>query len=244
MTKERAVAEMRLAARIALRMRAEALELNGEGASDPDAVTDWTGSGAELVRLSALVEALAAVIREEAPSLIVVWTSHDRPSFALPWPAVLRLVDYHAPQHYPSEKGRVVKLQEMIERVAGSKGRWEPRVEAGSVPAAMIPGGERCTMYAQGWGMSLGATCWALDHNDVARLWAFPNSWDEETPKVETAQGPQAVAHVALRVMRAVTDLVGPAAGAVARYQASVGLDPDGVVGRATLAALGITRAA
>lgn len=224
----RALGTMRTTAQIAQEMGAECVEINGEGSSDTSVPGDWTPhTDGERRALEALAVDLVATTRASAPGLTVAWTSHDLPSFKLPWGAILGAVDLHSPQHYPAEKGRTVQLAELRSRVARSQGRWEMLAEGLAVPADTVPGGACWVPYGQGWGHSVDASCWLLDQAPLARLWACPGSWD--------ANGT-----TALRAMRVIRDAAGHEPGAIARWQTARGLAADGIVGPKTLAALGL----
>jgi murein L,D-transpeptidase YcbB/YkuD len=67
---------------------------------------------------------------------------------------------------------------------------------------------------------------WGLSVARTGRLWAFPRSWDH------------GVARDALRLARALRARVGFGPSAVEDWQASQGLEPDGVVGPRTLRSL------
>lgn len=223
-------------ARIARDMGAELLELNGEGASisrdgTGDKPGDWTSSPTdprEGQRLADLARDLLIALRDELPASIRLgWTSHDMPGFRLPWGPILSRVDLHAPQHYPAEAGRTVRQRELEARVARSRGRWEVLVERGEIPARAAPYGSSWSPYYQGHGHSVGALVWGLCEAPVARLWAFPGSWDPEGVE-------------ALRLARRVRAEAGHGVESIERWQAAHGLTPDGVIGRMTLAAMGL----
>jgi len=225
--RDAAVAEVRRCARIALAMGAEVFELNGEGASDGQTVGDWTAGGAddiEATRLASLAAALLDAARAELGTrCALAWTSHDMPSFRLPWAAILSRVDLHSPQHYPAQVGRLVAQRELESRIARSLGRWEAACERSSVPVDAIPYGAKWAPYYQGWGHQVGALVWGLCEAPVARLWACPGSWSPEAVE-------------ALTLARRLRAEVGPS---VERWQMAHGLTADGVVGPRTLASLG-----
>jgi murein L,D-transpeptidase YcbB/YkuD len=158
---------------------------------------------------------------------VVSWTSHDMPGFRLPWREILARVDVHSPQHYPAQAGRSVGQRELEARIHRSRGRWEVLAEQGEIPGDAAPYGDRWVPYLQGHGHTPGALVWGLCEAPVVRLWAYPGSWSPEAiPALRRA-----------RAIRSNTDVTLP--DVVARWQQAQGLDPDGVVGPKTLAALG-----
>jgi len=223
-----AVAEVERCARVARDMGAEVFEINGEGSSDGQKPGDWIPADPqEAARLASLaaavIEAAKDVLGEGAR---VSWTSHDMPSFRLPWAVILSRVDLHSPQHYPAQAGVLATQRDLASRIDRSRGRWEALAEQHTNPAEVVPGGSRWSPYLQGWGHTLGAMVWGLSQAPVARLWACPGSWSPEAVK-------------ALRGARLLRGAVGSGPGAVERYQAARGLAADGVCGPRTLAALG-----
>ncbi len=217
-------------AKVAVAMGAEALEFNGEGSSDAAVPGDWVPASAEeahtLAELAAGMLAAARAVCHPR-GIAVLWTSHDMPSFRLPWGPILGGVDYHSPQHYPAEKGRLVPQRELMARVDRSRGRWEAMAERDAIPRSMLPGGERWIPYLQGWGHTPAATVWGLCEAPIARLWAYPGSWS-----------PASIA--ALGAARRVRAQVGAGPDAIPRWQVAQGLVGDGVIGPKTLAALGL----
>ncbi len=226
-----AVREAERVAKVALDMGAEVLEINGEGQSDGQKPGDWIPADPnEAVRLARLAVALLETLRAELKGRCALsWTSHDMPSFRLPWGEILTHVDLHAPQHYPSQRPYVSTQRALEQRVSVSRGRWEGLAERGVIHDDVAPHGARWTMYTQGWGQTTGAMVWGLCEATTARLWAFPSSWD-------------ANALDALRAAKAIRAECGFGPDAVEKWQTAHGLEPDGIIGKNTLKALGIGR--
>lgn len=228
------LAEVERIAQIAVAMGVEVVELNGEGASGGKVVGDWTsapGDAREGQRLADLARDILIALRDALTRLggrhiLIAWTSHDMPGFRLPWGPILSRIDLHAPQHYPAQAGRTVAQRELEARVSRSRGRWEALADRGEIPGAAVPYGAAWAPYYQGHGHTVGALVWGLCEAPVARLWAFPGSWD--TAAVE-----------ALRLARRLRAEVGHGPDAVERWQAAHDLSADGIVGARTLAALG-----
>lgn len=229
--RDAAVKEARRCARIAAGMNAEVFEFNGEGSSDGSVPGDWVpADDREAALLSDLAGAIIEAARDElkATTCLVSWTSHDMPSFKLPWRAIMRRVQVHSPQHYPAQKGRWVSQVELAARIARSAGRWEALADRGDIPHAVVPiEGAAWVPYLQGWGHQPQALCAELSEAPVTRLWAFPGSWDDKG-----LQG--------LYMATALRRLVGPGPGAVKRFQAQHGLEDDGIIGRKTTDALAL----
>jgi hypothetical protein len=218
-----AIAEARRCARVAAGMGVEVLEFNGEGSSDASKPGDWIpGTPEEARELADLAAAIIGAAEEElrlrGSAAVVMWTSHDMPGFRLPWGVILRGVGGHSPQHYPAQKGRLVKQKELMARVATSKGRWEGIAERDGLPEELLPGGELWAPYFQGWGHTVGASVWGLTEHRIARLWAYPGSWDN-------------TGLVSLRLARAIRAEVEPNADALEHWQARHSLSADGMFG-------------
>jgi len=225
-----AAAEARRCARVAVDAGMEVVEFNGEGQSDGKKPNDWIPDGpAEAATLARLSETIIASTGDEldrrGSGAVVLWTSHDMPSFRLPWKPILHGIGGHSPQHYPAQKGRTVFQRELMSRVARSQGRWEAAAERDGLPPAMLPGGDLWVPYYQGHGHDPGALVWGLAEARIARLWAYPGSWD--------ARGLEA-----LQLARALRVAAGWGPEAVERWQGARGLVADGMVGPKTLAAL------
>lgn len=220
--------EVSRVARIAADAAVEVLEWNGEGASSGTVAGDWTsaaGDSRERARLATLGTAVLQASRMGFAGALA-WTSHDGVrSFAVPR-SVLAHVDLHAPQHYPAAPGQTASQRTLERRIAWSAGQWDVLVREVACPPGTAPWGESWSPYLQGHGHSLGALVWGLSVARTGRLWAFPRSWDH------------GVARDALRLARALRARVGFGPSAVEDWQASQGLEPDGVVGPRTLRSL------
>lgn len=227
--RDAAITEARRCTRVARDMGAEVFEFNGEGHGDAAVPGDWVP--ADPVEAAALATLAGAIIDAATDELhgtgcIVAWTSHDMPSFKLPWRDILRRVGLHSPQHYPAVKRRMVGQVELAARIARSAGRWEVLAERGDIPHSVVPiSGAAWAPYLQGWGHTPAALAYGLSEAPVTRLWAYPGSWSDD--------GMQGV-YLATALRR----VAGHGPGAVQRFQTQHGLNPDGVVGRMTLAAL------
>lgn len=226
--REAVAVEVQRVARVALAMGAELVEINGEGASDGTVAGDWTSAPTddrEARRLGSLAVVILETLRAELGARAAIgWTSHDMPGFRLPWAEILSRVDLHSPQHYPAQAGRMVAQRELERRIAASSGRWEALADRSEVPADAVPYGTRWSPYLQGWGHTVGALVWGLCEAPVVRLWACPGSWSPE-------------ALTALQLAGQIRAAVGTS---VEAWQRAHGLKPDGVVGPATLASLGL----
>lgn len=225
-----AVKEIQRCAHIALDMGAEVFEINGEGSSDGKKPGDWiapTSDPFEGERLEALALLIAHAAKDVmGESCALGWTSHDGTGFRIPRRFLSR-IDVHAPQHYPAYAGHTVSQRELEKRMSWSRGQWETLADRGKVPGDIAPYGARWAPYLQGHGHTPGALVWGLCEAPVVRLWAYPSSWSPEAiPALRRA-----------RAIRANVDVTKP--DVVARWQQAQGLEPDGVVGPKTLAALG-----
>jgi hypothetical protein len=157
-----AIAEARRCARIAADMGAEAFEFNGEGQQDGQKPGDWIPANPEEARgLAELAAAIIGAAEEElrlrGSAAVVLWTSHDMPSFRLPWGTILRLVGGHSPQHYPAQKGRFVRQKELMARVATSRGQRGPSRgafvvgQSGTYTVTEKQNGEYVNVYLNTW---------------------------------------------------------------------------------------------
>ena len=137
-------------------------------------------------------------------------------------------VDRHAPQLYGAAPGATPTGHASVRaRIARAEGQMRALVSRGLVRPELAPGGAAYDAYGQLHGMIPAGAAVVLDHTDVARAWAIPTRHD-------------AAGLLALRAVLRCRRAAGRSAGAVARFQASAGLVADGVVGQATLRALGL----
>lgn len=194
---------------------AEVVELNGE--------RRWRGMPGG--RASSLIDAARTA------GLPVSWTSFDHLAWhALPWAAILGPggVDRHAPQLYGAAPGATPSGHASVRaRIARAEGQMRALVGRGVVRPELGPGGDSYDAYGQLHGMTPAGAAVVLDRTDVARAWALPTRHD-------------AAGLLGLRAVLIARRETGRSAGAVARWQASVGLVADGVVGPATLRVMGL----
>ena len=211
----------------------EVFEINAEGPSGPRSTVHWKPVDAsDRVRLRERAKLILAELSAALPGVALSFTSHDYgEGHALTWDAWLgpqSPVTLHRPQHYPADKALgEIRWRTLAGRIDTSRAQWGRLARRGIVRPELVPGGAGWSPYLQGWGHTVGATCWGLDQAPLAGLWACPSSWD--------ANGT-----TALRAMRAIRDEVGHAPGAVARWQRAHDLEADGIVGAATLRAMGL----
>lgn len=207
-------------ARLAADRGAEAIELNGEAA--------WKATG-----LDEHAREMLAACRDGAPDLALGWSYFDGPE-SHPMPAAPTIygpggVDYSAPQVYASDPGAPG-----LEDHHDARRRWDravrqhgAMVRRGVYRPELVPGADACATYAQLHGCTAGCVAWLLDRAPVGRAWALPTRCDEE--------GLRGVEAVLLARREH-----GTAPGAVARWQRAHDLEADGIVGAATLRALGL----
>jgi hypothetical protein len=202
---------------------AELVELNGEAR--------WKSSTAQAERARALAQSMIAASRTSG--LVVAWTSYDHVLWhRLPWHAIAGPdgVDLWSPQYYAADTSDPdpETHREARARLKRASDQLATLVQQGHVRADLGPGGAGWAPYGQVHGLTTAGAAVVLDAAPVTRAWALPTRCDE--------QGLRAIEAV-LRA-RALTGHRG--AGAIARAQALHGLTADGVVGPATLAALGV----
>lgn len=211
---------------------AEVIEPNGErvGKDSPnDWVIDAPGDAELLPRLAREV---IAACRRGAPGAAVSWTSHDIPRYhRLPWRDILGVggVDLHAPQVYAANPSteRPETHHDARRRMTSHGTDMARLVAAGDCRPELAPGGSRWTPYGQVHSLTTAGAAIVLDAAETVRAWALPTRVDEAGLR----------ALEAVLVCRAQS---GRSAGAVARWQASVGLTADGIVGPATLRVMGL----
>jgi hypothetical protein len=210
------------------KLGAKCLLLNLEGSALPG-YPGWTSKDpAQLQALSERAKVLLTTLAGHA--FAIGLTSHDCPEWHhLPWGALLgpeSPVTVHAPQVYPGVKRPGANRKACQKRWNTVTAQWDRFVKRGVVKSELGPQGSGWVTYTQGWGATVDGTCWLLDQRDRGLVWASPTRlWAE--------------GRAALGASCEVRRLAGDSAGAVARFQASKGLDADGIVGPKTLSVLG-----
>ena len=223
--------------RAALDLGAEVLSLNGEGASAAGR-TGWTpGQPLTTPALDARATAvLLAAADESRGRLHLAWSSHDHPLMHhLPWSSIMGAQSPLAlslPQIYadPGDGSRC--------SIAGARARWnasrgehQTLAAHGTIRPEFVPGNGACVTYAQSHHHDTAALAWLLDQSALAATWTVRADGalcDDE-------------GLLALRADAEMRRRVGHDPGRVQRFQAHAGLAADGVVGPATLAALGLS---
>jgi hypothetical protein len=212
----------------------ECLMFNGErDGGHPDG--DWgISSIADRTLLPELAREAIAAARDEAPQVMVAWTSHDRPDYhPLPWGTILGDdgVDLYSGQTYIDTPDRIDGLGAARARAVNAEREMRELIEHGIAAEHLAPGASGYAPYVQLHGCSVAAVCHLTDQGQTACGWALPRA-----PKGRSDE----LGVLAWRAMRAVRAEVGAAPGAIARWQTRHGLKADGALGRDTLAALGL----
>lgn len=211
---------------------AEVVEPNGErsGRGNPnDWVIDAPGDAELLPRLA---REIIAGCRRGAPGAAISWTSHDIHRYhLLPWEPILGPggVDLHAAQVYAADTSDEAPEthHDARRRLASHTADIGRLVAAGHCRPELAPGGAGWTPCGQVHSLTTAGAVVVLDAADTVRAWALPTRVDEAGLR----------ALEAVLVCRAQS---GRSAGAVARWQASVGLTADGIVGPNTLRVMGL----
>lgn len=232
----KAVERVRGWVRASIALGAEVLSLNGEGASRPGAV-GWKPlqplRADDLERRASLL--LAEMADAARGELTLAWSSHDRVlSHHLPWRSILGAgspVTLTLPQVYatPADGSQA--------GVAGARARYEGTaaqhalaVKRGLIRPAFAALGAGFVLYAQSHHHRTAAACYLHDRAALSASWTIRRD----------GSLCDAAGLLALRADAEMRRRAGHAPGRVARFQASAGLAPDGVVGAKTLAALGL----
>lgn len=243
------------AARMALTARsigAEAIVLNCErpsAAGNPG----WTPDTTPCLTPAEIDERMRRLLGFVAPELgamVLGFTSHDMPLWHhLPWAAALGKdspVRLHLPQQYaaPSRSKKEPSLpaptswKAARKRAEDSDGQWLRLVRSGVVRADLGPGGAGFATYGQCHDIVSAGVMLVADRTDISCVWALNAATGEpdrrKFPKCD------ALGAFAIRALMRVRREAGEGAGSIARWQASNGLEPDGIVGPRTLAALGL----
>lgn len=211
----------------------------------------WTPtSGNKLTpeQLDTRMRAVLAAVRPELGPMVLGFTSHDMPQWHhIPWGAALgpeSPVRLHLPQQYAAPMRS--KTEAALPPATGWKGAkaradksdeaWAKFVARGVVRPDLGPGGEGFVHYGQLHDITTAGVALLLDRTAVAAGWTL----NARTGQADRSKRPSCDAEgaLALRILGALHRAVGPGAGAIARWQATRGLEPDGVVGPKTLAAL------
>jgi len=215
---------------------AEVLSLNGEGASRAGAPGWKPNQPMGVLQVAHRAEVVLHEAAEAAQGRIALaWSSHDRvASHDLPWRAIYGArspVTIALPQVYADPgDGSAAGLAGAQSRHDGTVRQWRAMIDAGTIRRDVGPDGAGWCEYVQSHHHTVRAACWLLDRAALAATWTV------------RADGLLCDA-AGVKALRADAELrrrVGHAPGRVARFQASAGLAADGIVGDATLAALGI----
>lgn len=222
--------------RASVDLGAEVLSLNGEGASHPGGVGWKPGQPLDAAGLAARARALLAAMADEARGrLALAWSSHDRIlSHALPWAAILGAgspVTLTLPQVYadPAD-GTAASVGGARARYQGTAAQHTLAVARGLIRADFGPTGAGFVLYAQSHHHGTAAACYLHDQAALSASWTIRRD----------GALCDAAGLLALRADAELRRQVGHAPGRIARYQASVGIPADGIVGPRTLAKLGL----
>lgn len=236
LSEAKAVDRVRGWIRASVDLGAEVFSFNGEGASRPGGVGWKPGQPLDAAALAARAKTLLAAASDEARGrLALAWSSHDRIlSHALPWAAIFGAgspVSLSLPQVYANpETGADAGLGGARARYDGTAAQHTRAVGRGLIRSDFAPGGPGFVLYAQSHHHRVAAACYLHDRAALSASWTI-----RRDGALCDANG-----LLALRADAEMRRRAGHAPGRVARFQASAGLDADGIVGSATLAALGL----
>ena len=222
--------------KFAVDLGAEVLSFNGEGASALGRSGWKPGQPLNSTDVAKRAkDVLAAAASQANGKIQLAWSSHDHPlSHNLPWGSIFGAqspVVASLPQVYiDPENGSRGSLASAKARFAAVKTQHDALVHRGTIREAFAPAGEGFICYAQSHHAETAATCWLLDQSALAATW---------TVRRDGALCDDA-GLLALRADAEMRRRMGHAPGKIVRFQASNGLTPDGIVGPATLRALGL----
>lgn len=234
--------------RAARELGAECMVLNCERPSAPGN-PGWVPTVAlSAAELDARMRRVLAAIAPELGDMVLGFTSHDMPQWhPIPWRAALGAespVRLHLPQQYaaPPRSSSEPSLPPATgwrgakNRAEASDTEWRKLARAGIVRADLAPGGAGFATYGQAHDIATAGVMLIADRTDVSALWAL----DGRTGLADRAKRPKcdAAGAKAIRTLQRIRREVGEGAGSIARWQAKHGLDPDGVWGAKSEAAL------
>lgn len=238
LSEAKAVERVRGWVRASIDLGAEVFSLNGEGASEAGRPGWKPNQPLNAAALAARAAAILDAMVDEARGRITLgWSSHDRIlSHPLPWGEILGAkspISLTLPQVYadPAD-GSAATLGGAIQRYQGTVAQYTLAVARGLIRSDFAPTAPGFVLYAQSHHHATAAACYLHDQAALSAAWTIRRD----------GSLCDAAGLLALRADAELRRRVGHAPGRAVRFQKSVGLDADGVVGRDTLAALGLAR--